>query len=831
MTLESATKLDSESQTFSKFLELPIELRLRIWRFAAPRRPRVIQVNYNAKTQAWEACMDGCGGLPSVVHVCREARSEALKPYTRVFGAYFDLKNDTLFISDPIFSLRHQRNRLTDSEHTKSFRNVAFSHEVYHGLRTSHVAYPLFCDSPSTILRGFNHLEHFSLVLLEDEVDYDDDVYDSDEELENLETYDDEGDDTGEEEGLFEEDSQRIHGPYNNYGDYDDEQNGYLEDEHEDESSEGGLTAERGALNEEEVEAFRQRPPGFDDISHYVLRTTEQRLNAKDQQALDTMCKKGYFRRTGNVHFQTAYESAYGRLEIDRYLVRVFVDFQLEKTNHQAWVRPTVSIVTVKSGLKELWDFNQDLHYEGDHPEFSIRTSYLALRKGFCEKHNMTEEEMDKAVKIKMGDDISDNAIEVDELNFDEFELDGFDTTNLETKWRRLTLYCNWVWASKVSNPNRLAAGLELLYSLEIPPACGAENLLAPRVSYHERRNSKWVVLISEENILKQQGDRLPTKHDSRGSFHSSPSLQILQRQGRRKLVVTNSPRFPESPTRPNDSPLAKRGKRGAKMPLTRAGKASSSVSTASSNATTISTSPSLSSSTTTTPTGILIRPASLHHFYQIGALAAKTHAHTPLTAFLAPYRPAHPTHFILTFQQRTLSRLLNPRNLIFIAVTRSHPSTVIGFVQFVRLGTDAGAQAQIASSSWMRRVMLWILRLVLGLLVWVWNVLLGGDKSANPAALDAFFKLADKNDKEHFIDYKNGERRNRWHVQSCVVAREWNGKGIGKRLMAEVIQRAERENVIVGVEATDEGEWLYRKVGFRLESRYGELEECGGVA
>jgi hypothetical protein len=88
------------SQSFTNFSALPVEVRLRIWQFAAPRRPRVIQVGYDPRESCWKAWKDGLGGLPSIVRVSREARDEALKSYSRIFDAYVNPEEDIIFIGD-----------------------------------------------------------------------------------------------------------------------------------------------------------------------------------------------------------------------------------------------------------------------------------------------------------------------------------------------------------------------------------------------------------------------------------------------------------------------------------------------------------------------------------------------------------------------------------------------------------------------------------------------------------------------------------------------------------------------------------------------------------
>jgi GNAT superfamily N-acetyltransferase len=226
----------------------------------------------------------------------------------------------------------------------------------------------------------------------------------------------------------------------------------------------------------------------------------------------------------------------------------------------------------------------------------------------------------------------------------------------------------------------------------------------------------------------------------------------------------------------------------------------------------------------------ILILPASLHQASTLGRIAAQTYYNDALNTFLAPHRALYPSHYERGFILRSWRRMLDPRNLTFVAVSSSNPSVLMGYAQFVRLGDDEGAKRQIASraslfltlAGWL----FWLYSLVLG---WV----VGVDKSCDLERLDAFEAEAKGVDKEHW-DLEG--RRERWHVQSIVVREEWQGKGIGKILMAEVIARAEGEGVVVGLEASEKGERLYRRVGFELLGRFninfGEerMWELGGI-
>ena len=66
--------------------------------------------------------------------ISKEARKEALKGYTWAFDTFVDLEEDTIFISDPVFSLRRQRRAFFNAEHTNKLCKIAMSGEVYDGL-------------------------------------------------------------------------------------------------------------------------------------------------------------------------------------------------------------------------------------------------------------------------------------------------------------------------------------------------------------------------------------------------------------------------------------------------------------------------------------------------------------------------------------------------------------------------------------------------------------------------------------------------------------------------------------------------------------------------
>ena len=210
----------------------------------------------------------------------------------------------------------------------------------------------------------------------------------------------------------------------------------------------------------------------------------------------------------------------------------------------------------------------------------------------------------------------------------------------------------------------------------------------------------------------------------------------------------------------------------------------------------------------------IFLRPANLADYEHIGLNAANTYDNTPLTEWLSPYRNEHWTPYVRGFRYRALSRMLDPRNLTLVACKGSLGGKVIGHIQAERLGDDAGAKAQISSR--------WSLKLLI--LGWVfalwWKVLqlIVGDKSSSPENLAEFLKNGEEDEK---LYWENKERKNRWYVQSCVVLKEFQGRGVGRKLVEAITAKGEEEGVVVGLEASEEGEQLYLKCGFKLLGRF----------
>lgn len=77
---------------FTLFMNLPSELRLRIWDFAMPDE-RIIEVLWNAEIGYY---IDGLNRIPTILHVCVESRLFTLEKYTAV-----EVENIVENIEDP----------------------------------------------------------------------------------------------------------------------------------------------------------------------------------------------------------------------------------------------------------------------------------------------------------------------------------------------------------------------------------------------------------------------------------------------------------------------------------------------------------------------------------------------------------------------------------------------------------------------------------------------------------------------------------------------------------------------------------------------------------
>jgi len=320
---------------FTKFADLPAEIRCLIWRKASPSRPRVIQVAYQAEKEIWRACVDSCGGLPPIIPVCREARKEALKPYTRLLETWVDFEEDTIFISDPMFNIRVPRSKFMDAAYLNSIKRIAFTEDVYFGMKLLYESSPQLVDSQGAIVRKMNGLSHFTLVLMEDGAGFDEDsdeaefeYFDEASPASGLDPEDDHDEEAEQEDGTDHEEQNH-------------QENDILDDE-------------EGLAELDQVQDENAVPDAETDDA---MMNEEHWLSIQENLAMERLCK-GYFRHVGDIHFVSAMHSPDYWDSWYTYLEQVNSDFDEQIFEDPSWSRPLIAIVEVKYGL----------HYIGQEP-------------------------------------------------------------------------------------------------------------------------------------------------------------------------------------------------------------------------------------------------------------------------------------------------------------------------------------------------------------------------------------------------------------------------------------------------------------------------------
>jgi hypothetical protein len=102
-----------QATSFTLFLQLPSELRLKIWKTMLPG-PRTVNVQYRMKYEQFDgkniSAFTGWTSpdpVPVALQICQESREEALKHYQISFRSYFhpskiyfDFSKDTLRLGD-----------------------------------------------------------------------------------------------------------------------------------------------------------------------------------------------------------------------------------------------------------------------------------------------------------------------------------------------------------------------------------------------------------------------------------------------------------------------------------------------------------------------------------------------------------------------------------------------------------------------------------------------------------------------------------------------------------------------------------------------------------
>lgn len=217
-----------------------------------------------------------------------------------------------------------------------------------------------------------------------------------------------------------------------------------------------------------------------------------------------------------------------------------------------------------------------------------------------------------------------------------------------------------------------------------------------------------------------------------------------------------------------------------------------------------------------------IIRPASFFDAHALATMSGAAYADNSINDHIAPYMKDHPNSYVRSFRQSIRRRILAPDTLSIVACPASDPARAVGYAQYTRMGDDQAAK-QFARSKplWQRACYL--------ILSWFFGVWDSVQNYFNPQRCFDPEKLAQLGkwgalDMERYWT-SHADRKNRWHAYLITVDPVWQGKGIGRLIVEDVLVRAQMEGVVVGLTASPMGESLYRKMGFeRLGDFYGRF-------
>jgi GNAT superfamily N-acetyltransferase len=210
------------------------------------------------------------------------------------------------------------------------------------------------------------------------------------------------------------------------------------------------------------------------------------------------------------------------------------------------------------------------------------------------------------------------------------------------------------------------------------------------------------------------------------------------------------------------------------------------------------------------------ICPAHFSHAAQTTALSNRAFLapnHPKLATYLSPRLFEYPQDFATSTLHRHRSRLLNPTMVGLVACVGNE---VIGDAFFQRYPLRPRSESLFEI---LRR---WAVTYYQKLYSWVFP-----DRSTDMERLEAAYKYIEETQK--FVEEKVPEW---WWVESVAVDPSWWRRGVGRALMAWVMERAREEGVPVILESSHEGKFLYQSMGFKKvrEAFHIEGEDAGGM-
>ena len=223
---------------------------------------------------------------------------------------------------------------------------------------------------------------------------------------------------------------------------------------------------------------------------------------------------------------------------------------------------------------------------------------------------------------------------------------------------------------------------------------------------------------------------------------------------------------------------------------------------------------PADSESTTSSTSSIIIRELRLADIPVLAEQATRAYWDSPVNNLICPGAPDYPRDLIRIHRQSIRRLYVNPRALSLTACLSSDPETPVAHAQFVRQGNDQFAKEFIKGQGILWRVWIFALAWWFWAYNWVDNFV-WKDRATDFLALKQFGEWIEIDNARYWKAFP--ERQNRWHARSVIVDPMHHGKGIGKRLMRSVMDRAQKERVIMGLSASPHGEFLYKKLGFEM--------------
>jgi hypothetical protein len=147
--------------------------------------------------------------------------------------------------------------------------------------------------------------------------------------------------------------------------------------------------------------------------------------------------------------------------------------------------------------------------------------------------------------------------------------------------------------------------------------------------------------------------------------------------------------------------------------------------------------------------------------------LAQRAYWDTNLSDLIAPFRGAYPQDHVEWYERRIKARMTSPRNRGFVAMGDGE---VVGYMQCLRLGEDEGAlQVAKEKKTWWSGLAEWGYGMYMKAVALVFP-----DWSISAERPEKFIKVGVLEDEKYWKGRE--DRKNRWYVQSVIVAEEWRG-------------------------------------------------------